>query len=56
MQGRPKQEIVRDRMFHVRLTDEEGQMLAYIAESTRQTKSEVIRALLIRDYNRRIRC
>ena len=56
MRGRPRQEIVRDSIFHVRLNEEEKRMLAYIAESTRQTKSEVFRALLIRDYNRRIHC
>lgn len=51
--GRPVKETVRNRVLRVRVSDEEMDILDTIAEKTRMSKSNIIRAALILYYSMR---
>ena len=44
--GRPKKEITKDTVFHVRLTKEEYQILKHLSELEGKSKAEILRKAL----------
>lgn len=41
--GRPKKEVTRDKIFGIRLDDEEERLLDYLESKSGESKSEIIR-------------
>lgn len=50
--GRPKIDDVRDKLYRVRVNDEEEQMLNYICNRTGQRKADIFRTAVREYYNR----
>ena len=47
MRGRPKEENTRNIVFHVRLNEDENNILDKICQETESTKSDVVRKALV---------
>ena len=48
--GRPKKEVIRNRGYRLRMTDEEHEMVNYVAEKLGMNKSDMIRSLIESKY------
>ena len=48
--GRPKKGVVRNRGYRLRMTDEEHEMVNYVAEKLGMNKSDMIRSLIESKY------
>jgi predicted DNA-binding protein len=48
--GRPKTGVARERIYHIRMSDNELEMFNYVAENLGMTKSDLLRSLVESKY------